>query len=325
MATVEHALPHGPPDTVAGWRAAADAMLSPPCCTFHRNMEISSRYAWLHAQQPVCFKWAAMAAIASHHARLVLYPFRLDADHSGYVDLPRSLSRWRLLTEDANRMREVNNAIYDDIFWVHLAYLAAADGVEDLQRLLRPHRQYAALLSAFETIDRGRAVLADQGSPQEARRAAHDMVWAGNLALLEHEQRVVVHPLFECLSGTFARLVSMGSTTTFEVRGLRQEARYFTSFSAYSLTGGLAAALRTRTIPSIARFDDRWRWLETSVVPQFRRLDADQDLVNRTLSRVVDEANRYADRPCLIPDLTTRPARRDRKEPRHPPTTSSPR
>ncbi len=156
-------------------------------------------------------------------------------------------------TEDANRMREVNNAIYDDVFWVHLAYLAAADGVEDLRRLLRPHRQYAALLSAFETIDRGRAVLADQGSPQEARREAHDMVWAGNLALLEHEQRVVVQPLFDRLSGTFARLVSMGSTTTFEVRGLRQEARYFTSISAYSLTGGFAAALRTRTVPRASR------------------------------------------------------------------------
>ncbi len=95
------------------------------------------------------------------------------------------------------------------------------------------------------------------------------MVWAGNLALLEHEQRAVVQPLFDGLSGTFARLVSMGSTTTFEVRGLRQEVRYFTSFSAYSLTGGLAAALRTRTVPRITRFDDRWRWLETSVVPRF--------------------------------------------------------
>ncbi len=38
-------------------------------------------------------------------------------------------------------MREVNNAIYDDVFWVHLAYLAAADGIEDLRRLLRPQPQ----------------------------------------------------------------------------------------------------------------------------------------------------------------------------------------
>ncbi len=300
MGTLEPSLPNGPPDTVAGWRAAADALLSSPCCTFHRNMEISSRYAWLHAQQPTCFKWAGMAAIASHHARLVLFPFRLDADRSGYVDLPRSLSRRRLLTTDANRMREINNAIYDDIFWVHLAYLAA-DGVDDLRRLLRPHPEYAGLLCAFETIHRGRAILTDVGSPQQARREAADMVWAGNLALLEHEQRSVVQPLFDGLSGSFARLVSMGSTTTFEVRGLRQEVRYFTSFSAFSLTGGLAAALRTRTVPSITRFEDRWRWLETSVVPRFRRLDADQDMVDRTLRRVMEEAQRYADRPCLVP------------------------
>ncbi|MEO6411306.1 MAG: hypothetical protein ABIO48_01855 [Pedococcus sp.] len=193
----------------------------------------------------------------------------------------------------------MNNANHDDIFWVHLAYLA--DGVEDLRRLLRPHREYAGLLSAFETIDRGRAVLEDEGSPKEARQEAADLVWHGNLALLEHEQRAVVQPLFDRLSGTFGRLVSMGSTTTFEVRGLRQEVRYFTSFSAYSLTGGLGAALRTRTVPRITRFDDRWRWLETTVVPRFRRLDAEQDLVDRTLGRVVEEAKRYADRPCLIP------------------------
>ena len=301
MGGLEHALPDGPPDTVAGWRAAADALLSPLCCTFHRNMDISARYAWLHAQQPTCFNWAGMAAIASHHARLVLFPFRLDADRNGYVDLPRSLSRRRLLTKDANRMREVNNAIYDDIFWVHLAYLASDDGVADLRRLLQPHREYGGVLSAFETIDRGRAVLVDEGSTKEARWEAADMVWAGNLALLEHEQRAVVQPLFDHLSGTFARLVSMGSTTSFEVRGLRQEIRYFTSFSVFSLASGLGAAPRTRTVPRITRFDDRWRWLENSVVPRFRQLDADQDLLHRTLGRVVEEAKRYADKPCAVP------------------------
>ena len=300
MAALGQAFPNGTPDTVAGWRAAAEAMLSPPCCAFHRNMEISSRYAWLHAQQPTCFKWAGMAAIASHHARLVLFPFRFDADRNGWVDLPHSLSRWRLLTDDANRMREVNNAIYDDIFWVHLAYLAA-DGVQDLRRLLGPYPEYAGLLSAFEMIDRGREVLADEGSPQDAQKEAIDLVWAGNLALLQHEQRTVVQPLFDGLSGTFARLISMGATTTFEVRGLRQQLRYVTSFTAYSLTGGLVAALRARTVPSITRFEDRWKWLETSVVPRFRRLDADQDLVERTLNRVVKGTTRYADLPCLVP------------------------
>ena len=44
------------PDTIAGWRALADGFLSDPCCAFHRNVEISSCYAWLHQRQPACFK-----------------------------------------------------------------------------------------------------------------------------------------------------------------------------------------------------------------------------------------------------------------------------
>lgn len=297
----ELVLPNPSPGTVGGWRAAADALMSPPCCTFHRNMEISSRYAWLYGQRPTSLKWAAMAAIASHHVRLVLFPFRLDADRSGYVDIRRSLSRRGLLTQDANTIRQANNAIFDDIFWVHLAYVAAEDGIGCLRELLGPIRHYAGVLAAFEAIDRGGARLADETLPQPARRGAGELVWAGNLALLEHEQRAVVQPHFDRLSGAFARLVSMGSTTTFEVRGVRREVRYFTSFYVSSFTTGLPGALRARTWPRMTRFDDRWRWLQTSVVPRFRRLDADPGLMGASLRRVVDEARYYADKPCVLP------------------------
>ncbi len=85
-------------------------------------MEISSRYAWMYNLQPARFKWAAMAAFASHHVRLALFPLRLDTDGTGYVDIPRSLGRHKLmLTADVNTIRATNNAIFDDIFWVHLA------------------------------------------------------------------------------------------------------------------------------------------------------------------------------------------------------------
>ena len=176
-----------------------------------------------------------------------------------------------------------------------LAQLVRGKTVDEAVQLLRflPNRG-AKLITGVILSARGNAI--DKGA-----RDADDMIWAGNLALLMHEQRVVVQPLFELLSGTFARLVSMGSTTSFEVRGLRQEVRYFTSFSAFSLVRGLNTSLRTRTVPSMARFDDRWRWLEVSVVPRFRRLDADKGLLDRTLGRVVEEAKRYADKPCVVP------------------------
>ena len=46
---------------------------------------------------------------------------------------------------------------------------------------------------------------------------AEDLIWEGNVQLLEHEQRALVQPNFDRLSGAFARLFSMGSTT--ELRG----------------------------------------------------------------------------------------------------------
>ena len=82
---------------------------------------------------------------------------------------------------------------------------------------------------------------------------------------------------------------------------MRQEAAYFTSFYLYSLTRGIPHALRAQAWPRITRFDDRWRWIVTSVVPRFRRFDADTRLVDASLRRIFDEARDYASNPCVLP------------------------
>src|SRR5262249_57516660 len=90
-----------------------------------RNVESSARAARLHTLQPAWFKWAAMAAIASHHVRLALFPLRLDTDRSGFVNVARSVRRRRLLMQDVHTIRETNNAIFYDIYWFLLPYAAA--------------------------------------------------------------------------------------------------------------------------------------------------------------------------------------------------------
>jgi hypothetical protein len=290
------------PDTIAGWKAVADGLLSDPCCAFHRNVEISSRYAWMYTLRPACFKWAAMAAIASHHVRLALFPLRLDADRTGYVDIPHSLRRPKLLlTEDVNTIRATNNAIFNDLFWVHFAYVTAEDGIERLRALLQAERHYAPVLAGFEAIDHGRRVLEDAMASAEARQRADDLIWEGNVKLLEHEQRALVQPNFDRLSCSSAWLVAIGSATSFEVRGVRQEIADFTSFYLYSFTRGVPHALRARAWPRITRFDDRWRWLVTNVVPRFRRFDADMHLVDASLRHIFDEARDFASSPCVLP------------------------
>ena len=202
----------GTPDTIAGWKALADSLLTDQPCVFHRNLEISSRYAWIYKYMPAYLKWAGMAAFASHHVRLALFPLRLDRDRGGYVDIPHSLGRRRvLLLADVNTIRETNNGIFDDIFWVHLAYAAADDGIERLRGLLHADRHYAPVLAGFEAIDAGR------------RQTREELVWQGNIQLLEHEQRALVQPHLDALSCPFARLFSIGSALSFEVRGVRDE------------------------------------------------------------------------------------------------------
>ena len=293
---------NGTPETIAGWRALADGLLTDQPCVFHRNLEISSRYAWIYKYLPGYLKWAGMAAFASHHVRLALFPLRLDRDRTGYVDIPHSLGRRKvLLIADVNTIRQTNNAIFDDIFWTHLAYAAADDGIECLRGLLHADRHYAPVLAGFESIDQGRRVLEDGTASAEARRTAEDLIWKGNVQLLEHEQRALVQPNLDGLSCAFARLFSIGSALTFEVRGIRDEASYFTSFYLYSLTRGIPPALQARTWPRITRYPDRWRWIETSIVPRFRRFDANTRLLDTSLRRVFDEAHNYASNPCVLP------------------------
>jgi hypothetical protein len=298
----ELVLRNGTPDTIAGWRALAGGLLTDQSCVFHRNLEISSRYAWIYKSLPAYLKWAGMAAFASHHVRLDLFPLRLDRDRTGYVDIPHSLGRRKvLLMTDVHTIRETNNAIFDDIFWVHLAYAAADDGIECVRGLLRAERHYAPVLAGFEAIERGRRVAEDPTASADERRAAEDLVWEGNVQLLEHEQRALVQPNLDGLSCGFARLFSIGSALSFEVRGLRDEVSYFTSFYYYALTRGIRQVLQAQAWPRITRFEDRWRWIVTCIVPRFRRLDVNPRLVDSSLRRVFDEARDYASNPCVLP------------------------
>ena len=200
-----------------------------------------------------------------------------------------------------NTIRAINNGIFDDIFWVHLAYDTCDDGIERLRALLGAEQHYASVLSGFEAIERGRRILEDPAASPQDRRVADELIWAGNIQLLEHEQRALVQPNFDRLSCRFARLFSIGSALSFEVRGARQEAAYFTSFYLYSMGRGVPQALRARAWPRMTRYDDRWRWIVTSIVPRFRRLEADVPLINAGLRRIFAEARTSGLIPCALP------------------------
>ena len=81
----------------------------------------------------------------------------------------------------------------------------------------------------------------------DARRPADELIWDGNIQLLEHEQRTLVQPNFDSLSCAFARLVSIGAATSFEVQACGRKSRTSRpSTSTRSPEGSRTAYVRKR-------------------------------------------------------------------------------
>lgn len=271
------------------WRARAEGLLSDQPCVAHRNGEISALYAALYLRRPGLFKWAGMAAFASHHVRLALWPLAANADADGAVDLPRALGKWQSLhMDDVDVLRRTNNGIFRDVFWAHLAYDGSAEGIDRLRRAIDGDPESAALLRPFEQLERGRLAL-DAGDP-----GAEEIIWAANIEILEHEQRELVQPHFDQLSCAFARAFSVGATLGFRVDGLLRSLGLFTTFYGHALTRRAGHFVRAMRLPDVTRLDDRWAWIEAAVAPRFRRYEQDRGTIIPALQEILDEAEARA-------------------------------
>ncbi len=270
--------------TLAEWKGHAESLLSRQPCVFLRNGQISALYAALYLRRPELFKWSGLAAIASRHIRVALWPLRVGADPGDEIDLPRALGRWQALRpSDADRIRQTNNGIFDDIFWAHLVYDGSAAGLLELDRLVAGTER-SAIGTAFAQLEEGRLRLAD-GDP-----GAHEVIWNANRAILEHEQRALVQPNFDRLSCAYARAFSFGATAGFEASGLMRATSLLTSFYVHSLPRSVRRRAAGRFPPLLTSFEDRWAWIDGAIIPRFRRYEARGARLSRTLGTIIAEA-----------------------------------
>ena len=279
---IDRAVHEGPRGgSLSEWKEHAQSLLARQPCVFVRNGQISALYATLYLRRPELFKWAGLAAIASRHIRVALWPLRWGAA-GDEIDLPRALGRWQALRlADADRIRRTNNEIFDDIFWAHLVYDGHEPGLDELERLVEG-TPYGPIADAFRRMSDGRRL-----GPGTAE--ARDVVWDANVRILEHEQRVMVQPNFDRLSCAYARIFSFGATAGLDVEGLRRFTAVLTSFYGYSLRRGIRRPGRSGP-PLMTSFEDRWAWLEGSIMPRFRRYEGAGEGLRRTLTAIVREA-----------------------------------
>ncbi len=159
---------------------------------------IASRYAELHAREPELFAWAAFAAIAINDGVRPTAELAMSAAAiARAVDVGDMVAR---VAEDGTKCAfEVNFAIYLDLAWVHEAYLDG--GIEVVRWLCDDKAITKQVLEGFEDIERGRLLGGAEG------RA---LIAQGNLVLFEHEQRVIVTPIFVKYAAALAWSTELG-------------------------------------------------------------------------------------------------------------------
>lgn len=248
--------------TIAEWKTYTEQMLPPEANVIERNHAITSIYANLYWSNRELFKWAGMAAFASHHVGFGLLPFLTKPVK--LLDIKTSCTI-RGLINDLNLIRHLNNRIFDDIGWTHFAY--QEHGIELLRELMTKHPHYEKVLEAFELLETGRQ-LADAGQTQ---------IWTSNIQLLKHEQAYVVQPVFNRLGATFQNLLTFCASVDFSPSRTKTNWRYHSSFIAYMYLYKKQMMLNTTSFPNLTIFPQRWGWLEEKVVENWRQNEQNDD------------------------------------------------
>jgi hypothetical protein len=229
-----------------------------------RNEYVTAAYAEMYLRNPAVYKWAGMAALTSAAVGRGMYMIH-------YLKQSRMGLMIGLFGREVATVSDMlgagNLAVFEDIYWQHLAYERA--GIAELERIARAGALDARVLHSWRQIEQGR------------RTGNQALIWAGNRGLLHYEQQQVLQPavydgdpeLWKALSGWILSPIP-GHTETIE------------SFAPGA---------------NIGVFDDRWEWIEQRMLPRWKVLaDQQPDRVERRL-----QVRMIGGPPFLMPEMLT--------------------
>ncbi|MEI8308314.1 MAG: hypothetical protein WCF99_14750 [Chloroflexales bacterium] len=300
------------------WQAILEQKLPPKNRYTDRNRAITAYYAQCYLQQPDVFKWAGMAAFASNQvgialqvAEVLMAPRTLvaapeDGGNAGLLALGVRLYQQSLslvftvpvalhdatirplLLNDLDLLKQGNDQIFDDIAWAHLAYIQA--GLGEIEANVSESEQ-PYLIQGFRMIDAGAKKLADPAQSD----AGKELIRKGNITLLKQEQQLTLAGVMERLTSIGKLIISLGGAMDFQ-----DASRNTPGGSWFTNYFGILPVLSGRA--SLARFEDRWKWLEGEALPLWDRIDTAYAPATSFHHRLVSMAERE---PSLLQQITS--------------------
>lgn len=272
-------------DGLQHFQAQAEALLPAENMVMERNRAITATYASLYLGQRQLFKWAGMAAFASHRVGISLIPFALEEWVEGRARFkvpPEQRDRALTLDDDLNLLRLTNNRVYGSIAWSHLAFASPDHGADCVLDLSATMPEWKLLRKGWERIAQGQRRLR-QGEPASVTDA---LIWRGNEELLRFEQEVTVQSGFDRMQRAFSTFLTWAMSMEFDGDHDRVELDTFSYFPLYMWTSAFNVLARTRSLPHVGRFDHRWCWVEGCLLPMWKRVDLGDRELEQKLQRL---------------------------------------
>lgn len=212
-----------------------------------RNEQITAAYAEMYLRDPQVYLWAGMAALTSAEVGRGMYLMRgLRLSYLAPV-----IGLWQREARDMCRLLgEGNLAVFADVYWQHMAY--EWGGIAEIERIWQDGDLNHLAYEAWNAIDAGR------------RTGNMELVWHGNERLLFFEQKEVLQPRVYDGKPDLWRV--LGAWIESPMPGQDQ------TFGDWNRGG------------NIGIFEQRWNWIEHSMLPFWRDLAENQfRRVERTL------------------------------------------
>lgn len=290
-------------DGLLAFQAKAEALLPEQTKVIARNRAVTGTYASLYLKRRDLFKWAGMAAFASHRVGISLIPFGIDQwveDKPRFIVPEEHKGRAASINDDLNLLRVTNNRVYGSIAWAHIAFDELDDDGEAVLDLCAGDPQWKLLRSGWERIGYASRRL-KQGEPYSS---VAGLIWRGNEDLLRFEQEVTVQAGFDSMDRAFTTFMTWAMSMEFDGDNYDVELDTFSYFPLYMWTSAFAVLLRTRSLPRVDRFDHRWTWVEGRLLPLWKHVDGRDRELPRKLERLCALAandNAQLARRTLVP------------------------
>ncbi len=246
--------------------AEIEATSQPGALALNRNKVINKAYAELYLANPEIFKWAGLAAFASASigekmevlaaGNLLRVPALVASEKAA-----NSLNLLSSAMDLAyNMIGRGNKAIYDDIYWQHLAYRDG--GLAEMTALFEEGSLEPQLYLAWRMIDQG------------WQTGDEELIWSGNTLLLKYEQKEIIQPVLYdgMLNQPMWKLVSKLHQTlgVLIASPVPEEQKSFRD----CVPGG-----------NLGNYEDRWKWCVEKIMPAWQSYETKQPAKVRELLR----------------------------------------